>query len=197
MYETTYLKYLRNIFVFYGDANTESIFFFIRITSQKENDNFQQRGIYTMQEEKSFEIWETYGIENFDEMVDLFAAFLDDTETAQAEQLPKWVKKHIQPIDFSTAYAYDYDTAYDFYDVLFAEGVPFEAWTLKSFLANFDVDTEGEWAEFADYFDTKYGWSVYEISPSEKAKYIEELETDEDFDMWYESLCGCADDSED
>ena len=96
-----------------------------------------------MPEEKSFEVWNDYGVENFDEMVNLCAAFL------------------------------------------------------KSFLANFDVDTEGEWAEFADYFDTKYGWSVYEISPSEKTEYVEELESDEDYDMWYESLCDCADDYED
>lgn len=150
-----------------------------------------------MPEEKSFEVWNDYGIENFDEMVNLFAAFLDDTESEQAEQLGKWVKKHIQPIDFSTTYDDDFDTAYDFYHALFAEGLPFEECTLKSFLANFDVDTEGEWAEFADYFDAKYGWSVYEISPSEKTEYVEELESDEDYDMWYESLCDCADDYED
>lgn len=151
-----------------------------------------------MQEEKtSWNTWEAYGIENFDEMVDLFAAFLDDTENAQAEQLPKWVKKHIQPIDFSTTYTYDYDTAYDFYHVLFAEGIPFEESTLKSFLANFSVDTEGEWAEFADYFDTNYGWSVYEISPTEMAEYEEELETDEAFDAWYEAFCDSEDDFDD
>ena len=72
----------------------------------------------------------------------------------------------------------------------------FEVWNDYG-VENFDVDTEGEWAEFADYFDTKYGWSVYEISPSEKTEYVEELESDEDYDMWYESLCDCADDYED
>lgn len=40
-----------------------------------------------MPEEKSFEVWNDYGVENFDEMVNLFAAFLDDTESEQAEQL--------------------------------------------------------------------------------------------------------------
>lgn len=154
-------------------------------------------GIYTMQEEKSFNIWETYGIENFDEMVDLFAEFLDDTENAQAEQLPKWVKKHIQPIDFSMVYSGDYSTAYDFYKVLFAEGVPFEESTLKSFLANFSVDTEGEWSEFAEYFDTNYGWSVYEIPPTKAAEYKKELETDEEFDAWYEAFCDNAEDFDD
>ena len=89
-----------------------------------------------MPEEKSFEVWNDYGVENFDEMVNLFAAFLDDTESEQAEQLGKWVKKHIQPIDFSTTYDDDFDTAYDFYHALFAEGLPFEECTLKSFLAN-------------------------------------------------------------
>lgn len=150
-----------------------------------------------MTEEKSFEMWKDYGIENFDEMVDLFAGFLDDTDSSQEEQLGKWVKQHIQPIDFSITCDDDFDTAYDFYHALFAEGVPFEEWTLKSFLANFDVDIEGEWAEFADYFDAAHGWSVYEISPDEKTKYVEEMESDEDFDIWYESLCDCEDDYED
>lgn len=144
--------------------------------------------------------WEELDCACFDAAVEFFSQFTEDPK----DKLPKWVKMRLKPTEaFSDAEEemaeLDFDTAWDSYQAFFSfvEGLPFEEEDLKSFLAHFSVDPEGDWEQLAEFLEVNCGWSVYELSEEEAAPYqMEALESDEAFETWYDALCDSCDEEE-
>ena len=136
------------------------------------------------QEDYDFEeeTWESLSHENFNAAVDFFAQFLINTDRKKKK---KWVKACVLA-DECYLYTDEETDVYEFLEDNFTDYCfVVDADRIYDFMKRFKINPVSEWSNLVDFVNQYY----CSYSENDLEDYVPiSLESDEDFDEWYEEL---------
>ena len=121
--------------------------------------------------------WESLGCESFDAAVNFFAQFAVNPDK---KELQKWVKAFALPDD-----CYEADFC-EFLENDYLMDFPFVRCSdaIYDFENRFEINPDSDWSSIENFVSSFYGW--YFDAENKNVKF--DLESDEEFDKWYEEL---------
>lgn len=139
--------------------------------------------------EEMEDTWESLGCESFDSAVEFFSQFTVD---AEKKELQKWVKDCVFP-DECYLYTEEEMDVYGFLEDNFADyGFVEESNNLCDFMNRFTLNPDSAWSCLLDFTKDYYGWNVQKMLEDSFEPLT--LDSDEEFDEWYDILCNGEDD---